>query len=48
MLYRGAPDMPLTSGKINYGGAWQDAKTIIDYVHKNYVNKVNPQSPQEG
>lgn len=39
ILFRGAEDLPYTSGKISYGGAWRDAKNVIDHVHKTYVKK---------
>ena len=44
ILFRGAQGLPFTSGKITYGGAWRDAKSIIDHVHKTYIKKAK----QEG
>ena len=38
MLFRGADELPITSGKLSYSGCWQDCKTIIDYVHSKYVS----------
>jgi len=39
MLFRGAEDLPITSGKLSYGGAWKDCKSIIDHIDAKYVRK---------
>lgn len=38
MLFRGADNLPITSGKLSYSGCWQDCKAIIEYVHSKYVS----------
>ena len=37
MLFRGSDDLPMTSGKISYSGCWQDFKTIVEHVNREYV-----------
>ena len=37
-IFRGSAGLPITSGKLNYSGAWQDCKAILEYVHSKYVS----------
>ena len=37
ILFRGSKDLPITSGKISYSGAWQDCKAVLEYVRSKYV-----------
>lgn len=36
-LFRCADDIPVTSFKATATNSWQDAKDIIEYVHKSYI-----------
>ena len=36
ICFRGAQNLPITSGKINYSGSWEDCKAAIEYVYKKY------------
>ena len=37
--FRGADKLPITSGTINYAGAWEDLKFVIEHVHNKYISK---------
>lgn len=37
VLLRGAAGLPITSPKFNYGGAWEDAKTAVEFVYSRYI-----------
>lgn len=39
VLFRGGEGMPITSDKICYAGSWEDAKTLVEYVHEKYLAK---------
>ena len=37
VYFRCSEGIPITSPKVNYAGAWEDLKHIIEYVNKKYV-----------
>jgi predicted alpha/beta-fold hydrolase len=37
VLFKGAEDLPITSGKFNVSCCWEDASQISTYVHDKYV-----------
>ena len=38
MLFRGSQNLPITSSKLSYSGAWRDCKAIVEHVHGKYVS----------
>ncbi len=37
ILFRNTKGSPITSNKLNYGGAWPDLKLIMEYVYEKYL-----------
>ena len=36
LCFRGANDLPITSGKLSYSGCWQDIESCLNYIAKQY------------
>lgn len=36
LCFRGANDMPITSGKLSYSGCWEDVECCLEYIAKQY------------
>jgi len=37
LLMRGGNGIPITSGKLNYAGSWEDIKEGFEYVYNKYI-----------